>query len=139
MIVLDTNVLSESFKPTPSATVMRWLGATEPSSIFTTTVTQAEILYGVESMPAGKRRSCLQEAVEAIFEIDFRDRILSFDEEAARCYARIVVARESIGRQISQFDAQIAAICRARNATLATRNIADFEKCGIALVNPWNA
>jgi hypothetical protein len=137
VIVLDTNVLSEALKPLPSVTVLHWLGAQEPASVFTTTITQAEILYGIETLPPGKRRVRLLAAVEKMFAAEFAGRILPFDEDAARAFAGIVAARDSAGRPISQFDAMIAAIARSHRAAVATRNIADFQHCGINVVNPW--
>lgn len=137
MIILDTNVLSEALTPLPSPMVMYWLAAQEPSSVFTTAVTQAEVLYGVEALPAGRRRMRLLAAVEKTFAEEFADRILPFNENAARAFAGIVAARERAGRAISQFDAMIAAIARTHRATVATRNTADFQDCGIDVVNPW--
>jgi len=137
MIVLDTNVLSEVLKPAPSEGVVRWLAAQETSEVYITAVTQAEVLYGIEVLPAGKRRTRLAAIVVEIFAEDFGGRILPFDEEAARLFPLIVAGREKAGRPISQFDALIAACVRSRRATLATRNTTDFEGCGIRTVNPW--
>ena len=137
MILLDTNVLSEALKPLPSPIVLRWLAAQEPSSVFTTSVTQAEILYGIETLPPGKRRTRLLAAVEKMFAEEFEGRILPFDEDSARAFAGIVAARDAAGRPISQFDAMIAAIARSHRAAVATRNTADFQHCGIDLINPW--
>lgn len=137
MIVLDTNVLSESLRPTPSAVVLRWLAAQAPSAVFTTTVTLAEVLYGIEALPPGKRRTRLLAAVEKMFAEEFAGRILPFDEDAARAYAGIVASRDRAGRPISQFDATIAAIARSRSAAVATRNTADFDRCGIRIIDPW--
>lgn len=137
MIVLDTNVLSEVLRPAPAARVLAWLGSLETLTTFTTTITQAEILYGVERLAVGKRRAMLVAAIESVFREEFRDRILPFDEDAARAYAKIVVARESAGRPVSQWDAMIAAIAQTRGASVATRNTADFEGCGVRLVDPW--
>jgi toxin FitB len=137
VIVLDTNVLSEALKPVPSPKALRWLAAQEPSSVFTTTITQAEVLYGIEALPAGKRRTRLLEAVEKMFAEEFEGRVLPFDEDAAREFARIVAARDRAGRPISQFDAMIAAIAHSYRAAVATRNTADFEHCGIDVVDPW--
>jgi predicted nucleic acid-binding protein len=107
------------------------------SGVFVTTITQAEILYGVELMPNGKRRANLQFAIETIFAEDFADRILPFDSDAARAFALIAASRRTLGRPIGQLDAQIAAIARSRSGTLATRDAHDFEHCGVPLVNPW--
>ena|SRR5437762_1045171 len=137
MIVLDTNALSEALKPSPSQSVLRWLAAQEPSAVFITTITQAEILYGIEVLPAGKRRMLLSAVIEKLFSEDFQGRILSFDEDSARVFAKIVTSREAAGRPISQFDAMIAAIARSRGAAVATRNTDDFQHCGIRVINPW--
>lgn len=136
MIVLDTNVVSETLRQSPSSAVLEWLAAQKPGSVFITTVTQAETLYGVESLPPGKRRDSLATAVERIFR-EFEGRILPFDKEAARANAIILAARYRAGRPTSRLDAMIAAIARFRQATVATRNVADFEGCGIEIVNPW--
>lgn len=137
MIILDTNVLSEALKPQPSGIALSWLAAQEPSAVFITTITQAEVLYGVEVLPSRKRRAQLLAAVEKIFAEEFAGRILPFDEDAAHAFSKIVAARDAAGRPISQFDAMIASIARSQNAAVATRNIMDFERCGIHVVNPW--
>lgn len=137
MIVLDTNVVSEIMRPEPDLAVAAWISARPASSLFTTTVTQAEILYGVRLLPSARRRSRLEAAVDDMFRTDFAGRVLPFDQAAAHAYAEIAVARRRAGRPISQFDAQIAAIARSRDAGVATRNIADFEGCGIAVIDPW--
>jgi predicted nucleic acid-binding protein len=139
VIVLDTNVLSEIFKPSPSVGVLRWLIAQEPLTVFTTTITQAEIFYGIEALPAGKRRAQLAAAAEKMFAEEFQDRILPFDEAAARAFAKIMAGRKAAGLPISQLDGMIAAIARSRRGTVATRNTGDFERCGIGIVNPWAA
>lgn len=137
MIVLDTNVLSEALKPVPSGIVLRWLAAQAPSAVFTTTITLGEVLYGIEALPLGKRRMRLLAAVEKMFAEQFAGRILPFDEDAARLFARIVASRNAEGRPISQLDAMIAAIARFHRAAVATRNTADFEHCGIQVIDPW--
>lgn len=139
MIVLDTNVLSEMMRPEPDSTVAAWMSARPASSLFTTTVTQAEILYGVRLLPSANRRSRLETVVSAMFATDFAGRVLPFDQAAAYAYAEIAAARRRAGRPITQFDAQIAAIARSRDAGVATRNIADFEGCGIGVIDPWRA
>lgn len=137
MIVLDTNVVSELMKPKPARSVVSWMAAHPSPSLFTTSVTQAEILHGVKLLPAGRRRGAFEAAARAMFEEDFAGRILGFGTEAALPYATIAVERRQAGRPISQFDAQIAAIARCSRATVATRNVSDFEGCGVDLVNPW--
>jgi predicted nucleic acid-binding protein len=137
MIILDTNVLSEVMRPAPSGRVLKWLAKESAFSVFTTTIAMAEILYGIELLPKGRRRAALESAAEAMFEEDFAGRILPFDSDAARVFPKIAAARRASGRPITQFDGQIAAIARSRGAGIATRNTGDFEDCGIAVLNPW--
>ena len=138
MIVLDTNVLSELIKPAPEAQVLDWVADQPMASVFTTAITQAEILYGLALLPDGRRKAALEKAVVGMFEEDFARRVLLFDGAAAHAYAVVAAERRRAGRPISQFDAQIAAICRSRGADLATRNVSDFTGCGIQVVNPWD-
>ena len=138
MIVLDTNVLSELMRTSPDGNVVRWFSEQADSGFHITSITQGEILHGILLMPAGKKRSAVHAAAEALFEVEFGGRILAFDEVAARSYAGIAAERRRAGRPISQFDAQIAAIAHAARATVATRNVVDFEGCGVKVVNPWD-
>jgi predicted nucleic acid-binding protein len=137
MIVLDTNVVSEVLRSEPNELVLTWLEAQPANSVFTTAITQGEILYGIRLLQDGKRRRNLWEAATAIFDEDLAGRVLGFDSEAAGHYAEIGAARRAAGRPISQFDTTIAAIVRSHGAVLATRNGKDFERCGIEIVNPW--
>ena len=139
MIVLDTNVLSEMMKAPPSADVARWLAAQPATSLYTTAVTQAEILHGVMLLPAGRRRGAIEKAAEAMFDEDFAGRVLPFGSDAARLYARIAADRRRAGRPISHFDAQIAAIARSTGAAVATRDVADYHGCGVEVIDPWEA
>jgi predicted nucleic acid-binding protein len=137
MIILDTDVLSELMKAAPAPIVVDWTDAQPAASLYTTSITQAEILHGILILSPGKRRSGLEAAATAMFAEDFGGRILGFDAGAAWPYALIASGRRRAGRPISHFDAQIAAIARATGAILATRNLADFEGCGLNLVDPW--
>lgn len=137
MIVLDTNILSELMKPAPSKRVATWMAAQPAQSLYTTSVTQAEILHGGMLLPSGRRRKAFETAAEDMFREEFAGRVLAFGSDAAPFYARIAVDRRRARRPISQFDAQIAAIARSTGAAVATRNVTDFEGCGINLVNPW--
>lgn len=139
MIVLDTNVVSELMKSAPDASVTCWVAERPANTLYTTSVTLAEILYGVQLLPAGKRRSALEAAAQAMFDEDFGGRVLPFGAEAARAYAHIAAQRRRAGQPISQFDAQIAAIASAARAGVATRNVSDYEGCGIKGLNPWEA
>ena len=137
MIVVDTNVISELMRSEPAPAVLGWVNARAAASLFVTSITQAEILHGILLLPKGKRRDDLAAAAGEIFERDFAGRVLPFDSDAARRYATIVIARRRKGRPISAFDAQIAAIAAVSDADLATRNVDDFEGCGLSIVNPW--
>lgn len=138
MIVLDTNVLSELLRAAPADVVTRWSRAQPTAGLFTTAICQAEILYGVALLPPGRRRDALGQAVATIFDREFAGRILPFDSAAARIYAGILAGRRQRGHPIGQSDAQIAAIAAARGARLATRNVADFAGCGVAIIDPWS-
>jgi hypothetical protein len=111
--------------------------AQSPASLFTTAICEAEILYGVALLPAGRRRTALEESVTAIFREEFSGRVLPFDSAAARAFAEIAARRRRSGRPVSAFDAQIAAIAQSRGADVATRNEEDFADCGVSIVNPW--
>jgi predicted nucleic acid-binding protein len=138
MIVLDTNVLSEMLRPSPEPRVREWLSDQSRASVFTTTITRGEILYGIRVLPVGKRRDGLWDAATKIFDIDMAGRVLSFDSLAADEFAEISATRRASGRPIAQFDAQIAGITRSRGAQLATRNVSDFDACGFDVINPWS-
>jgi predicted nucleic acid-binding protein len=139
MIVLDTNVLSEAIRPVPSRRVLDWLAAQQPSGLFTTAISEAELFYGLALLPAGKRRTSLEEAVRRMLEEDFAQRVLPFDRAAASAFAVIASGRRKKGRPISEFDAQIAAVARIHGAAVATRNADDFRDCGIGVIDPWTA
>ena len=137
MIVLDTNVISELMKPAPSTVVRAWVSSQSSTFLFTTAVNVAEILYGIERLPQGRRKRQLRELVGDVFSA-FDDKVLAFDHEAARAYASLVDRRSRLGRPVEGFDAQIAAICAVHGATLATRNLKDFVDTGISAVDPWS-
>ena len=137
MIILDTTVLSELMRPVPDERVLEWVDDQPVASLFTTTVTQAEILLGVSILPDGRRKQDLTAAVDAIFAQDFRTRLLPFDAPAAVAFAAICSNRMRLGRPISQVDAQIAAIAHSRGASLATRNTPDCDAYGIQVIDPW--
>ena len=137
MNALDTNVLSELMRLSPESRVVAWLDAQEASSVAITAITVAEILYGIQRLPEGRRRRALASVAAAMFEEDFAGRILAFDAEAAVCYADCVAASERAGRVVQMPDAQIGAICLRHQAVLATRNVKDFEPLGVQLIDPW--
>ncbi|MDR1726553.1 MAG: type II toxin-antitoxin system VapC family toxin [Acidobacteriota bacterium] len=137
MIVLDTNVLSEVSKSEPEEKVIAWLDAQDVPTLCTTTITQAEIFLGIALMPDGKRKKHLAVRYEELFSKHVFGRLFPFDAAAAKMYAGICAARRTSGKPISVIDAQIAAICLARGAILATRNTKDFAGVGLECVNPW--
>jgi len=137
MIVLDTNVISEVLRQAPEPSVLDWLANQPRASLFTTTVTRGEILYGIRLLSDGKRRRGLWDAAKKIFDDDFADQVLRFDSDAADMYAEIAASRRAAGKPISQFDAMIVAMACSRGASLATRNVRDFEDCGVDVINPW--
>ncbi len=137
MIILDTNVISELARRIPDSRVLAWLDSQEIAEVATTAVTAAELRYGVARLPDGHRKRELAVVIRGILTEDFYGRVLPFDERASVRYADVVAGRERIGRPIGVADGQIAAICRDSDATLATRNTADFEETGIELIDPW--
>jgi toxin FitB len=139
MIIVDTNVVSELLRPSPEPRVEAWLAARDGLDIYLTAISEAELRYGVAIMENGRRRDGLADAIDRILRDDMAGRVLAFDSAAAEAYATIAASRRAAGRPIAQADCQIAAIARARGATVATRNTADFEGCGVDLINPWTA
>lgn len=122
----------------PSKKALAWVSSRQLlDEICITSITVAEILYGIELLPPGKRRDKLSEQAEAMFAEDFAGQILVFDEPPARSFAQLAARRRRLGRPIAEMDAQIAAIAHVQGALLATRNTNDFEDCGVRLVNPW--
>ncbi len=137
MIVLDTNVVSELMRGAAEASVRRRFSAMPIARTYTTTITQAEVLFGIARMASGKRRDLLEREAQAVFAEDFRGRVLPFDAAAATAYASVAARRRTIGRPVAPFDAAIAAIALANGMAIATRNVRDFADCGVAVMNPW--
>lgn len=137
MLILDTNVISELMRPAPEAPVVEWIARHPGGSLFTTTITEAELRYGLSLLPAGARRKRLIAAFESMMAEDFDGRVLPFDRTAARIYADIMAGRRQLGRPMTQFDAQIASIARSRDSCIVTGNERDFFDCGIEVFNPW--
>ncbi len=138
MIVADTNVVSELMKVEPSPAVRAWVLAHGHHELRITAITVAEILHGVERLPSGRRKDTLREAAVDVFS-RFMEDVLPFDAAAATVYPEIVDHRDRKGTPIRGYDAQIAAICRANDASLATRNEKDFAGVGVELINPWSS
>lgn len=138
MIVLDTNVVSELMRTGPDANVVDWVGGQAAINLYLSTVSEAELRFGVAILPAGARRERLAAEVEGMLREDFAGRVLPFDSAAAQAYAVIAASRRAAGRPINHADCQVAAIARSRGASVATRDMADFEGSGIDLINPWS-
>ena len=136
MIIVDTNVVSELMRPSPSRQVRDWVSAQAPGELCTTAITVAEIRYGLERLADGRHKQSLLSAATEVFAA-FSDYIQPFDADAAIWYAAIVARRHRLGLPIDGFDVQIAAICRIRGAALATRNAKDFRETGIDVIDPW--
>lgn len=137
MIVLDTNVISELMRSQPNPVVVAWVAGQPRRSLYTTSINEAELFHGIGAMPEGKRRSGLAAAAEALFAKEFAGRVLPFAGAAARRYGELVRHRRRAGRPIEAFDALIIATALAAGAAVATRDIGDFEGCGLTLINPW--
>ncbi len=138
MIVLDTNVVSELMRPSPAQAVVTWLHQQTRGSLVTTAITVAEIRFGLARLPRGRRAAELAQLADEVLGA-FPAQVLPFDAPAAILYGEIAAARERGGQPIEALDAQIAAICRARGAPLATRNTRDFVDTGVDLLDLWRA
>ena len=136
MILLDTNLISELFLPAPAPQVLAWAQTHKRTRYFSCAPVLAEIRYGVIRLAASERKKDLAERYHSIV-ASFRGRILPFDLDAAEAFADITVARSRAGRYIGIMDATIVAIAKARGAALATRNVNDFENCGVMIIDPW--
>ena len=139
MIILDTNVLSALMRPQSEPRVVEWADELSLESIWVTSITTFEVWFGIELLPKGRRRRQLEDAFAETLEGDLGDRVLTFDQAAARAGARIAAERRRIGRPVDVRDVQIAGIVFAHDATLATRNVGHFEGLGLRLVNPWSS
>ena len=138
MIVLDTNVVSEAMKPEPHPAVRDWLNNQAAETLYLSSVTLAELLFGIGTLPAGKRKDMLAQALEGLMRL-FRDRVLPFDSDAAWRYAELAVKARAAGRGFPTPDGYVAAIAASRGFIVASRDTAPYEAAGIAIINPWEA
>lgn len=138
MIILDTNVVSEAMKPEPHPAVTAWLNDQVAETLYLSSVSLAELLFGIAAIPAGRRKDMLAQALDGLMGL-FRDRVLSFDIDAARHYAELAVAARTAGRGFPTPDGYIAAIAASRGFIVASRDISPFEAAGISVINPWDA
>jgi predicted nucleic acid-binding protein len=136
MIVLDTNVVSDAMRPEPNATVIAWLNEQAAETLYLSSVTLAELLFGIRALPAGKRKNMLDRALTELLEL-FKDRFLPFDTNAARRYADLAVTAKNSGRGFPTPDGYIAAIAASRGFIVASRDTSSFEAAGLKVINPW--
>jgi predicted nucleic acid-binding protein len=138
MIVLDTNVISEAMKPEPHPAVRSWLNAQATETLYLSSVTLAELLFGIRALPAGKRKDMLAQTLDGLLGL-FRDRVLPFDTEAARRYADLSVMAKATGRGFPTPDGYIAAIAASRGFLVASRDTAPYAAVKVTVINPWEA
>jgi hypothetical protein len=136
MIVLDTNVISAAMKPAPDAAVRARLNDQVAETLYLSSVTLAELLFGIRALPAGKRKNMLDRTLNELLAL-FQDRVLPFDTDAARHYADLAVTAQNGGRGFPTPDGYIAAIATSRGFIVASRDISPFEAAGVAVINPW--
>ena len=138
MFILDTNVISDLMSKRPNINVPRWMNAYEPSLMFITSINIAELRFGAWLVKETDRRIWLLQSIERI-RAGYQSRLVDFDERAGEVYGKLCAERQHTGRPIETKDAMIAAICLVHGATLATRNVRDFDGLGLKLVNPFEA
>ena len=136
MIVLDTNVVSDAMRPEPDATVIAWLNEQAAQTLYLSSVTLAELLFGIRALPAGKRKNRLDCALSELLAL-FKDRILPFDTDAARRYADLAVTARNGGRGLPTPDGYIAAVAASRGFIVASRDTSLYEAAGVKVINPW--
>lgn len=136
MIILDTNVISEAMKPEPTPAVQAWLNNQVAETLYLSSVTVAELLFGVAALPAGKRKALLAQALDGLMVL-FKDRVLPFDVDAAKHYADLAMAAKIKGRGFPTPDGYIASIATSRGFIVASRDTAPYEAANVTVVNPW--
>jgi predicted nucleic acid-binding protein len=136
MILLDTNVISETMRPEPDQNVISWLNDQSLETLYLSSVTTAELLFGVAAVPVGARQKRLQNTLDDLFKL-FKGRILPFDKDAAQHYASLALAAQRAGRPLTKADGFIAATAGARGFAVATRDAKHFEATRIKLIDPW--
>ena len=136
MIVLDTNIVSEAMKPEPHPTVRAWLNRQAAETLYLSSISLAELLFGIAALPSGKRKDMLAQTLDGLLGL-FRDRILPFDVDAARRYADLAVLAKADGRGFPTPDGYIAAIAASRGFMVASRDTAPYAAARVAVINPW--
>lgn len=136
MIVVDTNVVSEAMRPEPNAVVVSWLNAQAAETLYLSSVTLAELLFGIGALPADAKKDRLAQALDRLLSL-FSGRVLPFDQEAARRYADMALIARALGRPLPVADGYLAATAAARRFAVATRNVQHFGDTGVDLIDPW--
>jgi toxin FitB len=136
VIILGTNVVSEAMKPSVDLAVTAWLDAQLADTVYLSSITLAELLFGISSLPSGRRRDVLNALLDELL-VAFEERVLPFDTAAARAYADLATKARAAGRGLPIPDAYIAAIVTAHGFMVATRDTAPFEAAGVPVINPW--
>jgi len=137
MIVLDTNVVSEVMKPEPHPAVLAWLNDQSAETLYLSSVTLAELFFGIGALPNGKRKELLTQTLDGLMKL-FKSRILPFDTEAARHYAELAVTAKAKGLGFPTPDGYIAAIATSHGYLVASRDTAPYEAAAVKVINPWN-
>ena len=138
MILLDTNVVSEAMKPEPAPAVRRWLDAQTAETLYLSSVSIAELMFGIGALPKGRRRDKLAAALEGVLAL-LASRILSFDTDAARRYAELAVRARAAGAGFPTPDGYIAAIAASHGFAVASRDTSAFRAAGLTVIDPWTA
>jgi predicted nucleic acid-binding protein len=136
MILLDTNVVSEAMKPNPEPTVRSWLNDQVAETLYISSVTLAELLFGIGALPDGRRKQAISETLDGVLDL-FGDRVLPFGSEAARHHAELALKARAAGKGFPTPDGYIAAIAASSGFTIATRDTSPFEAAGLTVINPW--
>ncbi len=137
MIILDTNVVSEVMKPDPHPAVLAWLNDQSAETLYLSSVSVAELYFGIGALPNGKRKELLAQTLDGLMKL-FKGRILPFDTEAARHYAELAVSAKAKGRGFPTPDGYIAAIAASQGFIVASRDTAPCEAAGVKVIDPWN-
>jgi predicted nucleic acid-binding protein len=138
MILLDTNLISEPWKPVPDQAVIAWLDDQAIETLFLSAITIAELRFGIAAMPSGKRRTILRDRLEEEVLPHFSGRILSFDLAASQYYSELMARARIAGKAIGTADGYIAATAAANGLAIATRDTSPFEAAGLKVINPWS-
>ncbi len=138
MILIDTNVISEPWKPAPAAEVVAWLDAQAIETLFISAISVAELRFGIASMPIGRRQTILRTRLEDEVLPHFIERILPFTLSTSRIYSALMASARASGRAIGMADGLIAATAAERGLVVASRDISPFKAAGLKVINPWN-